>query len=245
MLLQLILVIGLILVHVFAGKLRRLEGIPRSRWLSFAGGISVTYVFLHLFPEIKEAQESMSEEGVLKIFAEQNAYLIALIGLILFYGLERVVKGAQAARENETEMETGETTTGMGVFWFHIASFAFYNALIGYLLVHREEQDLRGMMLFFISMGLHFMVNDFGLQQDHKGTYKRVGRWVLTGSILVGWLTGLATQISETAVNALFSFLAGGITLNVLKEELPEDRQSRFLPFVAGATIYAMLLLFV
>lgn len=32
---------GLALVHVFAGRLRFLDGIPRSRWLSIAGGVSV------------------------------------------------------------------------------------------------------------------------------------------------------------------------------------------------------------
>jgi hypothetical protein len=33
------------------------------------------------------------------------------------------------------------------------------------------------------------------------------------------------------------------VVLNVLKEELPEDRQSRFTAFAAGAAIYAALLL--
>lgn len=40
----------LALIHLFAGKLRFLEGIPRSRWLSLAGGASIAYVFLHLLP---------------------------------------------------------------------------------------------------------------------------------------------------------------------------------------------------
>jgi hypothetical protein len=52
-----LLVTGLMLVHLFAGKLRFLEGTPRSRWLSMAGGISVAYVFLHVFPELEEAQQ--------------------------------------------------------------------------------------------------------------------------------------------------------------------------------------------
>ena len=243
MLIQFALVAGLVLVHIFAGKLRLLEGIPRSSWLSFAGGLSVSYVFLHLFPEMKEAQERISEEGVLNLFAEQNAYFIALIGLILFYGLERLVRSNQARESGEPQQEGGKTTTTMGVFWLHIASFAFYNALIGYLLVQRDEQNLREALVFFVAMALHFTVNDYGLRQDHKGTYKHVGRWILSGAILVGWLTGLITTISDTAVHALFAFLAGGVILNVLKEELPEDRQSRFLPFVAGAILYAMLLL--
>jgi hypothetical protein len=40
-----------------------------------------------------------------------------------------------------------------------------------------------------------------------------------------------------------FAFLAGGVVLNVLKEELPDGRESRFLPFLAGPGACAALLL--
>lgn len=70
-------------------------------------------------------------------------------------------------------------TTSSGIFWLHISSFAIYNALIGYLLVHREEQDMRGLLLFSIAMAVHFLVNDYGLRQHHKDTYRDVadGCW--------------------------------------------------------------------
>lgn len=48
-----------------------------------------------------------------------------------------------------------------------ILSFAIYNLLIGYLLLHREEPGRLALMLFFIAMALHFLVNDFGLQEHH------------------------------------------------------------------------------
>ena len=50
-------------------------------------------------------------------------------------------------------------------------------------------------------------------------------------------------HLSEVITGFLFAFLAGGVTLNVLKEELPEERQSRFWPFLLGAAGYAALLL--
>lgn len=45
------------------------------------------------------------------------------------------------------------------------------------------------------------------------------------------------------ALAAITAFLAGGIVLNVLKEELPEERESRFWAFALGATSYATILL--
>lgn len=49
--------IALAVVHLFAGGLRAIDRVPRSRWLSFGGGISVAYVFVHLFPELEERGE--------------------------------------------------------------------------------------------------------------------------------------------------------------------------------------------
>lgn len=38
------------------------------------------------------------------------------------------------------------------------------------------------------------------------------------------------------------AFIAGGIILNVLKEELPPARESRYWTFALGATAYGTLL---
>ncbi|WP_348249527.1 hypothetical protein [Leptolyngbya sp. GB1-A1] len=41
----------------------------------------------------------------------------------------------------------------------------------------------------------------------------------------------------------MFAFLAGGVVLNGLKEELPEERESRFWAFAMNAIGYAAPLL--
>ena len=240
----LLFVIGLALVHIFAGKLRFLEGIPRSIWLSIAGGISVAYVFIHIFPELEAAQKTISSNENLGLkFVEYHAYLLALAGLVFFYGLERIVKQSQIEEGKTPGNGGGETTTGMGIFWLHISSFAVFNFLIGYLIVHREENDLRGLIFFFTAMAFYFLVNDFGLRRDHKDTYEKIGRWVLSAAVFIGWSIGLMLELSDAALALLFAFLAGGVILNILKEELPEERQSYFWAFAAGVIIYTFLLL--
>ena len=54
---------------------------------------------------------------------------------------------------------------------------------------------------------------------------------------------GARIDVPPLAVAALFAFLAGGIVLNVLKEELPEERESHFSAFALGTGLYAALLL--
>jgi zinc transporter ZupT len=87
------------------------------------------------------------------------------------------------------------------------------------------------------------VVNDFGLREDHKGVYDRAGRWVLAAAIFAGWAVGILSEVSEAAIAVLFAFLAGGVVMNVLKEELPEERESRFWAFALGAALYAVILL--
>lgn len=241
MLIILLTVALFVLVHVFGAKLTAFTGTPRSIWLSGAGGVSVAYVFVHLLPELAEHQDSLTERtrdaGLLGAF-ETHAYLVALLGLSLFYGIERFAREKGGGRAAE-----GGKSTPMGVFWLHLGAFAIYNVLIGYLLVHREEPDLRGLIIYAIAMGLHFVVNDQGLREEHGQVYHRYGRWVLAVAPVLGLATGLATQISGLLLSALFAFLTGGIILNVLKEELPEERKSRFSAFAAGAAAFAGLLL--
>ena len=239
-LLSLVLTAGLALVHLFSGRMLFLDVSPRSRWLSAAGGVSVAYVFVHLLPDLAEEQETLREAvGESFTFLEYHVYLVALVGLVAFYGLERAAKTSRRRRRNAR----GEDAAGAGVFWLHVCSFALYNALIGYLMLHREDTGLGGLILFAFAMGVHFVVNDFGLREDHKGAYDRAGRWVLAAAVFAGWVVGLVSEISEAALAVLFAFLAGGVVMNVLKEELPEERESRFWAFVLGAGLYAAVLL--
>lgn len=238
-----LLIMGFMIVHLTAEKLRFLGGIPRSRWLSMAGGVSVSYVFIHIFPDLVAAQSTIAESWKSIAVIENHAYVVALFGLIVFYGLERLVKSSRQEAQR-AQGKDSKAMANMGIFWLHMASFAIYNALIGYLLVHREEQNTRGLFVYFVAMALHFLVNDYGLREDHQDVYKRIGRWILSAAIFIGWVLGVATKVSEPVVSVLFAFLAGGIVLNVLKEELPEERQSRFSAFVWGAAVYSLVLLF-
>ncbi|WP_137283273.1 hypothetical protein [Halorussus salinisoli] len=227
----------LVTVHLFAGQLR-LRAFPRSYWLSGAGGVSVAYVFVHVLPELQERQHTF-ESGAIG-FVEHHVYLLALVGFTVFYGLERFVRQSRSPES----VGRARTETTSGVFWLHVGSFTAYNALVGYLLVHREESGLSSLTLFVVAMALHFVANDHGLREHHHDAYDDVGRWLLAGGVVTGTAVGVATTITETAVSALFAFLAGGIVLNAVKEELPEERQSSFWAFGGGAAAYAAILIF-
>ncbi|EYD78251.1 hypothetical protein Rumeso_00080 [Rubellimicrobium mesophilum DSM 19309] len=245
----LVALLALVLVHVVTPYLRFLEGTPRSIWLSVAGGVSVAYVFVHFMPELAESRETVAKAAGELGLADRHVFLIALAGLLTFYGLHRLAQTSRSRREGEPVQGgrgsegRAEASTSPRVFWIHMASFSVYNALVGYLLFHREVMTLRSLAFFATAMALHFVVTDYGLNEDDKEPYRRIGRWVLVAAVVAGWLLGLLTDVPEAAVAVLTAFLGGGVVLNVLKEEVPSERQSRFWAFAGGAAAYSALLL--
>src|SRR5690606_31124738 len=116
----LIAALALAAIHLSAGRFRSLNRLPRSRWLSAAGGVAVAYVFVHLLPELARGQQVIEGSDIwLLSFLEHHAYLLALLGLACFYGLERLVKTQRQALSDDAESHTG-------VFWLHVGSFAIY-----------------------------------------------------------------------------------------------------------------------
>lgn len=238
--LGLALAVALAAVHVLAGRLRVLDRVPRSAWLSGAGGASVAYVFVHLLPELAASQETLAASaGAALEGLEAHAWLLALLGLAVFYGLERAAVRSRA----EEVSETGRDQTEPGVFWLHMGFFAVYNAIIGYLLLHREDPGVGALLVYASAMALHFLVNDYGLREHHRALYDRIGRWVLGAAVIGGCLLGTVTRVGEPALAMLVAFLGGAVVLNVLKEELPDDRKSRFSAFLLGVTAFGALLL--
>lgn len=224
-----IALVGLMAVHVLAGGVRFLDVVPRSAWLSAAGGVSVAYVMVHLLPELGAGQDAV-DEGLPGLgFLEDHVYVMALVGLALFYWVELATRSGAPGRPSLR-------------FWFSIGSFAIYNGLIGYLVIHRQDETQMGLLFFSVALGVHFVVNDHALRMRHERAYDVVGRWVLVAAVAIGWMVGELTEISEAALGLVVAFIGGGVILNVMKEELPADRQSRFWAFVAGAAGYAALL---
>lgn len=232
------------MAHLLAPRLRFLELVPRSWALSAAGGVSVAYVFVHLLPEVAEAQAAVDEAAAAGLLAglERHAYLAALAGLVVFYGLERAVVAthdppAQGAAH-------GKGSAAPGTFWLSVALFAVYDGVVAYLAVGRARSSgVADLALFTVALGLHLLVNDLGLRHHHRRRYDRIGRPTLVGALVAGWIVGLGVEVSDAALGVVVAFLAGGVVLNVIKEEVPAERDSRFLPFACGAAAYAALLL--
>jgi hypothetical protein len=229
--------IGLAALHLATRHIRRLPGVPERATGSFAGGVAVAYVFLHLLPEIASGNEAVGE--VLSDVVEPTpllelaVFLVALLGFTVFFGMERL-----AARK-----APGHGEPSAVVYRLHLMSFLAYNGLITYTMALRLRTGIVFAMLFTVAMGLHFVLIDRTLEEHYPRRFDMFGRLALASALLIGWgLSALFAPTSTVVVAVLTALLGGSVLLNVFKEELPSTGRSSFGWFVGGLLLYSALL---
>ena len=222
-------------VCLFAHRLRASS--HHRRWISIAAGVSVATIFVDLLPEISESQATFltNPHRGAALFPEQAIYLAAMLGFVLFYGLEYMMAASTSAE--------GEPS---GVFFsLQIAAFAGYSSLIAYLLVHNIWNDARSLLLYSLAMAFHLLLVDHSLARERPGLYERRGRWILALAVMAGWSAGMLASIPDQWLARITGFVAGGVIMNSLVVELPEGRGGHFWFFALAAAIYSIVLIVV
>ncbi|MEV4641333.1 hypothetical protein AB0J80_28720 [Actinoplanes sp. NPDC049548] len=223
-------------LHLLAPHIRRLRPIPEAATGSFAGGLAVAYVFLHLLPEIAAGNEAVGAalSDVLRPtpLIDLGIFLVALAGFTAFFALERLADRSSRSRP-----------ASPGVYRLHLGSFMVYNGLITYTMPLRLRTGVLFTVLFTVAMGLHFVLTDRGMEERYGARFGRGGRLALAGALLVGAVIAAAAAPTSTLLVALLTALLGGsILLNVFKEEIPSGSHTRFGWFLIGLALYAGLL---
>lgn len=227
-LLALISVIIFASIHLWANQAKKITCLQHGRFLSAGGGIAIAYVFVDLLPKLSESDDLIRNTFKEMIpFIERHAYVMALIGFLLFFMTDRsrtVLKKPSA-------------------FWLSLSSYALFNFLIGYAIVDKSNPEVQPLVLFTIAIALHYFVNDYELNETYGEIYQKKGKWVLIAALFLGWFAGLGMTISPTAIALVSAFIGGGVIMNVTRHELPTDKPNSSISFLLSALIYTAILL--
>jgi hypothetical protein len=213
-------------IHIFAPRLRLANWLWHTSFLSAASGISASYVFVQLLPELCQNDLILKEatHGWLP-YVEKHAFLLALAGFLFFYG-------------NSFNEQQGESA-----FPASLASYGIFNFLVGYALADVNDPDVRPYSFFTFAMGVHYFVNDHELSEKYPESLMRPGRKLLVLLLLIGWLVGYLTHIPEAVVSLIVAFVAGGVIMNTMRHQLKHTENHAFLAFTVGAIVYSIFLL--
>jgi hypothetical protein len=235
--LALVLTLVLMHSHYLSPLMRRLPGLGERGVASFAGGVAVAYVFLHMLPELVEGNANVGRllAGVepLTPLLDLGIFIVALTGFTVYYGLELVaVRAAEKALAAEGK-----------VYALHLGMYCLYNFLITYTMPLRVQTGLIYALIFTGAMSLHFTLSDRNFKRHFPRRFSLGGRLILVGSLAAGWGAAALTElISVLAVSLMIAFLLGSILYNVFKEELPAERNSSYAGFTLGLGLTTALL---
>lgn len=236
---SLIVILILVSVHLNVRLLLRIDVDVRRSLLAAGAGASLAYVLLRILPKLAEKQETLlaSADTGLRGFLEHHAYLVAMIGLVTYYGVSRVV--AVGAKNNALQQPQRYRVALVAT----IASHAAYSILISYLIVNRLHLELFSITLITLGMGTLFLVSDHGLSSKWPDDYDRWMKWLLALSLLVGWVVGISIEVSPNIVVLWYAFLAGVMLIITIGEKLSIEGAGSFWPFLAGVAAFTLLLL--
>lgn len=204
---------------------------------SFAGGTAVAYVFLHMLPSLVEYNKPISTlletADWLTPFTELLIYIVALLGFLIYYGLDIAAEYFQVKRHNRSF-----------VYALHLGMFCLYNFLITYTMSLRVLVSIYASILFTSSMALHFVLTDRKFARLYQHRFNHKGRFVLIFALFVGWLCSVLFEPINVLLAAfMVAFLSGSVLLTVFREELPAKGMSNYIGFSCGALCIAGLLL--
>lgn len=236
---SLIVILILAAVHLFVKELRRLQVASRNALLSAGAGASLAYVLMRILPKLAEKQESLMASADIGVrgFLEHHTYLIAMAGLVVYYGISSVAAyGAEETNDSSSPCyRAALISTAVG--------YSAYSLLISYLIVNRLHLGLFSMALITLGMGTLFLVSDYSLRKRWLDAYDSWIRWLLTIALLGGWALGVWVEVSSNVVALWYAFLAGIMLISTIGEKLSIEKSGSFWPFLVGVVVFTVLLL--
>lgn len=223
--------------HFISPELKKIKIFKPYVITSFASGITVAYIFLHLLPSLVESHTRIhtliDKTTLMSPFKDLIVFISALIGFEIFYFTEReitVAKGSAAIHQTN-------------VFRFNLALYAIYNFFITYTLRLIDRAQHTQTLLYVIAIGLHFILSDNHFKRHFEERFNYKANLILVSALFLGWLASFIYYPGQLFVPALMTaMLSGSILYNAFTEEITLTRQTSIPGFFIGTLIMGSLL---
>ena len=197
------------LVHLSAPLLHPLFDRYNLQMTSLGGGAAITYVFMHLLPELDQRNRLVGGK----------IYGVVLLGYLLFYGVKVLVP---------------EEVAGRGRMAF--AQAALYNWLLVYGLDAAHFYTLGPAALGALALSFHLMHEDYALSLEADWVFRSKGRIMPQIGLACRYFFGLHEETLSSLGTAL---LAGIIMYNSFEDGRPSGQSRAAFPwFFLGSACF-------
>lgn len=192
--------------------------------VSFAAGLSSSYLFLLLLPE------TFNGFQILKNYI----FLTLFIGYVSIHISEKYIyKYVDKKRINQ------------GVRTIHHATFFLYHFIIGIILVTFLKQSIRQGTLFFIPIWFHTTVSSIALTEiHHKHIRERtITKILLSFSTILGVALAVLIMIPTIIYYILLALITGALTYIIIKDLTPKGKEGNLNMFILGVIAYSLIII--
>jgi len=205
--------------YMSEGALTRRNAFFKERFVSFVAGLSVTYIFLHLFPLVYSGAQSLP----------RLIFIFMLLGFVTYHLIEKWIY-KHVPREK----------IGKDIEREHAMTLFFYHFSIGIVFISLIRANVLDGLLFFVPVSLHVIVN--ALPHSH-----RFQRWSVkaffSSAPFLGAVLAVVVQIPQIINFALLGVVAGLLLFLEAREVIPKKREGSPLFFILGVLLYGLLII--
>lgn len=208
------------LVHFFGEEIDEYLTSKNLLFASFSAGLTVSYFFLAMLPEMSEASINIEYE-----------FLFALAGFSTFYIIEEVIY----ERESNLSKVKKEFKELHSIFIFS------YHFAVGFLIFFLMEKGFNHALLFYIPVLVHTGVNSLAIKEmDEEMLDKAWIKIFASFSAVFGVLTSYLIDASEAASFSIFGFI-GGMFLYIVVHDALDPKRERPIGFMVGVALFSLI----
>lgn len=205
--------------------------------LSVSAGVGIAYVFLSLLPKLAEVQASLlsdeNEQPWLSVGL--HAYLAALAGFVIFLLI--------ASKGYLEDAKKPLQSTSFGELLVFVV-FAIYYGQIGFLLGEWPSDNWFAYLALVFAFGTHLLGINYHLWKRFPRRYPKALRWLFSGCLVVGWGGSVFVEGLSTVVKLSTMFVAGGIIITAIREEIPSRKDANIPFFLTSVIVTSAFILF-
>lgn len=211
------------IVHYFGEQINKQLKAPKSVVTSFSAGISVSYVFLMLLPELHKGFQHFGD----------YTFLLAMIGFSGLHILEKVIyrheKTLEDIKKDFKELHS--------VFLF------VYHFGMGIVLYYILETNFLEGTLFFIPLLMHTAISSLSLKELNEDILDmRSVKILISLSGVLGVLTTHLVGISFREFHMILGLITGMFLHVVISDSMEADAMGEPSSFLLGVSAYTALI---
>jgi hypothetical protein len=196
--------------------------------VSFVAGISVTYIFLHLLPNLYEGVTNFS----------RSLFVFVLLGFVLFHIVERFIYKFVGRGKISEDLKLNHS------LWLLIYDISMGIVLIGFF----KFSAING-FLFFVPVFLHSALSSLSVHKIHGFDFRvkpkienKFTKFFLSAGSIYGAMIAMIFNIGTKLSFILTGLVAGILLYVVIRETIPKEKEGNPVWFVIGVVMYSLLI---